>query len=439
MRVRSERKGAPEQIGPFVVVRRLGAGGMAEAFEAIRRGPGGFEQRVCLKRVLPAYAADAELVRLFLREARLAAVLSHRNITRVLDFGEHEGCHYLALELVDGMDLRALMKALAPDRLPLDVAAFVAMEMAEGLHHAHTRAGSTGPVVHRDVSPANTLLSIEGDVKLTDFGISKALNDAALTCSNLVRGNIWYMAPEQLDGQRHPDPRGDLYSLGVVLYELIAGRRPYHRSNDISMMRALAEGLRVPLAEVAPHAPAALVAIVDRLLQQSPEQRYPSAAHVVEALAPHVTSAASARRDLGEIVCAHVRARTSMEEPELLTLDLTPEHVSAVDPPPLASGARPRWQRYALGPGAWQSADRAAHQRRRENRPLPKQVETLRTPEAPVDAPLPRPADSALEPPNENSEVRIPGGSSLWWVTLVLATTTALGLATGAVWAFLSG
>ncbi len=117
-----------------------------------------------------------------------------------------------------------------------------------------------------------------------------------------------------------------------------------------------------------------------------------------------------------------------MEEPELLTLDLTPEHVSAVDPPPLASGARPRWQRYALGPGAWQSADRAAHQRRRENRPLPKQVETLRTPEAP-----------ALEPPNENSEVRIPGGSSLWWVTLVLATTTALGLATGAVWAFLSG
>ncbi|MCZ7685804.1 MAG: serine/threonine protein kinase [Sandaracinaceae bacterium] len=261
--------GAPRSIGPFQIVRRLGAGGMAEAFEGVRTGPGGFEQRVCVKRVLPAYSTDLELRRLFLREARLAAALSHRNITRVVDFGEDGGCHYLALELVDGIDLRGLLRAIPARRVPVGVAALVGLEVGEALEHAHTRSGRTGSVVHRDVSPANILVSADGDVKLSDFGISKALNDAPITRSDFVRGNVWYMAPEQIAGAP-TDPRSDLFSLGVVLYQCVAGRRPYAGPTDLAAMMALSEGRRAPLAEVAPDAPAAMVAIVDRLLSEDP-------------------------------------------------------------------------------------------------------------------------------------------------------------------------
>jgi serine/threonine protein kinase len=357
MDVVARQSGVPQRIGPFRVVRRLGAGGMAEAFEALRAGPGGFEQRVCLKRVLPGYSTDEDFVRMFLREARLAAALSHRNITRVVDFGEDAGCHYLALELVEGMDLRRLLR-VGGRPVPARVAALVGLEVAEALDHAHRRGGKTGPVVHRDVSPANILASIDGDVKLTDFGISKALNEAAHTRSELVRGNLWYMAPEQLDGTHRSDPRSDLFSLGVVLYELLSNRRPYDGPTDIAAMRALSEGRRTPLLAVSPHAPTELAAVVEALLDADPDGRPSSAAAVVEALAP-LTHPARDRRVLAELVCENrhkplrPRAAAAMapvtEElaaPSVAPASSVPSEWGAVPPehppaPPAAPGAGP--------------------------------------------------------------------------------------------------
>lgn len=416
----TERAGAPERIGPFEVLRRLGAGGMAETFEAVRRGPGGFEQRVCVKRVLPGYSTDAEFVRLFMREARLAAALSHRCVTRVLDFGEDRGCHYLALELVEGMDLRRLRKALAPRPVPLELAAFVALEIAEGLEHAHTRTGATGAVVHRDVSPANVLLGVDGDVKLTDFGISKALNDSPITRSEFVRGNIWYMAPEQIEGDRAADPRSDLFSLGIVLYECLAGRRPYQGPTDLATMMALSEGRRTPLREAVPDTPEPMLAIVDRLLAQRTEDRFQTAAEVAEALAP-LTSIAGARRQLGELVRAHRTAPAKVRalvEVHPVTHDLPREESPVV----VSSEVRPRWARYAVGPGTWASADEAAARRKRENRPLPAHVE-------PRDEPTGEARPSAARETNAESEVRPSRRASLVWVALVLTLVSGLGLA----------
>ena len=369
----------PGTIGPFRTIRRLGAGGMAEAFEAVREGPGGFRQRVCVKRILPTWSTERDFVRLFVREARLAAALSHRNITRVVDFGEDRGCHYLALELVDGLDLRRFLRALPePRRVPTDLVALIGLEIAEALEHAHTRGGETGPVIHRDVSPANILLGVDGGVKLTDFGISKALFDSPVTRSEMVRGNVWYMAPEQLEAGRPADPRSDLFSLGVVLYQCLSGRRPYHGPTDLAAMMALAEGRRMPLLQASPEVPEAMAKIVERLLASDPERRFPTAASVAESLAS-LAPVATARRALRQAVCDLQKIEPSRRLAVQVTLDAArtvPDadaigRALAAAPPPSPTRSAPpvrrappaRWNRYAVGPKAWASAGPAADMR----------------------------------------------------------------------------
>lgn len=385
----------PERIGPFTIVRRLGAGGMAETFEAVRRGPGGFEQRVCVKRILPAYSNDSELIRLFMREARLAAALSHRNVVRVIELGHDCGSPYLALELVHGVELRTLLRGLGRGgRMPLATAALVAMEIAEALEHAHTRGAPTGPIVHLDVSPANILVSVDGDVKLADFGISKAVVETSRTPPAGVRGNVWYMAPEQLEVPYSPDPRSDLFALGVVLYQCVAGVRPSRATTRVAAMLELSEGRRIPLRESAPDTPAPLHVIVERLLAQSPADRYADAGAVAEALAPFALVTGS-RRALRELVRAHRSASAptpSIAEPVTLPLGSTDDRPAseadfarpAPRPWPCAGHPhqiRPRWLRYAIAPGIWPAASRLEEDRRRQNRPLPRPLsDSIRSP-----------------------------------------------------------
>ena len=208
----------PRQFGPYRLVRRLGVGGMAETFEATRTRAEGFEQRVCLKRVLPAFSDDEEFVSRFQREAKLAAGLRHTNIVGVIDAGSIDGAHYMALELVDGVDLRSLLKSSPEQRLSPEVVALIAIDLGYALEHAH------GALVHRDISPSNILLSRSGDAKLADFGIAKALDGAHVTASRGAQGKIPYMAPERMRGES-VDGRADLFSLGVVMYEALSGVR----------------------------------------------------------------------------------------------------------------------------------------------------------------------------------------------------------------------
>ena len=306
--------GSREFLGPYELLDRLGTGGMAETFVAVRRGRAGFEQRVCLKRILPAFEADPEFVDMFLREARLSALLHHGHIARVLDFGVADGKHYLTLELVEGADLRALLRYLRrrAERLDPGLVGYLAQVLGSALDFAHSAdsEGTPAGIVHRDLSPSNVLLSRAGEVKLTDFGIAKAMNRPGSIQSQALKGKVPYMAPEYALGRRS-SPRSDLFSLGVLLYECLAGFRPFDGGHDLQTIEHARNGLREPLQPLAPNAPPVLVDAIEALLEPQPEKRPLHAAALLERL-DACPPPALARRHLGALV-------TSLDGSEGLT------------------------------------------------------------------------------------------------------------------------
>jgi serine/threonine protein kinase len=292
-----------DQLGPYKLVSRLGGGGMAETFVAIRTGPGKFTQRVCLKLVLPFYREDEDFARLFEREARLAAKLRHSNIVGVIDFGDIDGISYMALELVDGLDLRALLDAQNDNRLPSDFVVLCGLAIAHALEHAHKPLGGNGAddegIVHRDISPSNVLISRRGEVLLTDFGVAKAISSTSRKQS-AVKGKVPYMAPEYLRSEPL-DGRADLFALGVVLFESLAGERPYEGEHDPAIIMRILKGEHPPLTKLAPEAPQGLCQIIERLLEPDRENRPPNATVVIEVLDEFAPSS-KVRRRLGQQV-----------------------------------------------------------------------------------------------------------------------------------------
>lgn len=294
------------EFGPYTVVRRLGVGGMAETYEAIRKGPGDFTQRVCLKLVLPFFRGRADFLTLFEREAHLAAKLRHSNVVGVIDFGEVDGITYIALELVDGTDLATLLDAQPGSRISPAHAALVGHDIAAALEHAHDprRHGSAdgvaeNPIIHRDLSPSNVLVSRRGEILLTDFGVAKAITGTARQQS-AVKGKVPYMSPEQLRSEAI-DGRADLFALGVVLYESLGGQRPFQGDHDPATIMQILTGDRPPLVEVAPETPPGLAEVVEQLLEPDRDARPESATKVVELLDPYVPSPLE-RRGLGQLV-----------------------------------------------------------------------------------------------------------------------------------------
>lgn len=272
---------------------------MAETFVA--RRDDAVEQLVCVKRVLPAFNTDKDFVTQFVREARVAAKLRHSNIVGILDFGEVDTEHYMALELVDGVDMRGLLQMEKGERLGPELAAMIAIQIAYALEYAHA---SEGGIVHRDVTPSNILLSTHGEVKLADFGVAKALTGTSVaTATGFIKGKVPYMAPEQMRGA-DIDGRVDLFSLGVTLFEALSGRRPFVGKHDVEVMMKVLEGDRPTLAEIAPDVPAGLADVVERLLAPKPEDRFADAGEVVDALAPFVGNEEQARDRLAEKVRA---------------------------------------------------------------------------------------------------------------------------------------
>lgn len=204
---------------------------MAEVHLASQLGPGGFERRVALKHPLPHLAEDAESVAMFLDEARISAQLSHRNIVSVYEVDQHEGRYFIAMEYVDGQSLRALIKRSweLQRPVPLPVAGAIAREALAALAYAHDAPGPDGrplQLVHRDVTPANILVTIRGEVKLMDFGIARAAERLAATRTGSVKGTLAFMSPEQARGQP-VDRRADLYSFAATLYELLTLKRAF--------------------------------------------------------------------------------------------------------------------------------------------------------------------------------------------------------------------
>src|SRR5688572_10901443 len=255
-------------FGRYLIRRKLGRGGMGEVFLADQLGPLGPVRPVALKRMLPNLAAEREIARLFLEEMAIAAQLNHPNIATTYDFGAVDGDYFLAMEYVDGLSLNRIIEALGP--LPAPVALEIAKQVADALAHAHgKRLEGRGTLVHQDVSPHNVMISREGTVKLLDFGIARA--EAAVRGAR-VRGKAAYAAPEQLRGAA-PDRRFDLWSLGVVLYESLTGRRPFEGDDLMAVLRR-AEARDYPrLAEVRPEVEP-FEEIVARALEPDPEQRW---------------------------------------------------------------------------------------------------------------------------------------------------------------------
>ncbi|MCA1828538.1 MAG: protein kinase [Myxococcales bacterium] len=267
-------------LGKYKLVKLIASGGMAEVYLARQAGAAGFEKLVCLKRILPHLARDKQFVEMFLNEARLAARLDHPNIVSIFDLGEANGNYFIAMEFIDGPSLRAIHKLAAErgEHLPIPEICKIVSMAAGGLQYAHDLTDTNGKplgLVHRDISPDNVLVHRNGSAKVVDFGIAKAANSSSQTRTGTLKGKVAYMPPEQLRGEGL-DRRTDVFALGVVLYELLAGKRPWEGTSEVALIGKIMTEDPQPLGELRPDAPRELIDIVDKALAKDRAQRYQS-------------------------------------------------------------------------------------------------------------------------------------------------------------------
>lgn len=267
---------------------------MAEVWKAKVEGAAGFEKIIAIKRILPHLIDSQEFVGLFIEEAKLVAGLVHPNIVQVFDFGELEGgAYYLAMEYVPGTNLARLLDRLKKSgaRLPLEIGLYVGIETCKALGYAHSRAK---PVTHRDISPHNMLLSYEGEVKVADFGIAKVEGSSNMTDAGVVRGKAAFMSPEQANA-REIDHRSDLFSLGVVLFEIMTGERLYEGKGNAELFSSAATFQEAPADKLEP-LPYSVREVIRTALQADPEERYQTAAEMESDLTNALGSSTVAAR-----------------------------------------------------------------------------------------------------------------------------------------------
>ncbi len=281
----------PTTFGTYKILGRISTGGMAEIYKARNQGPGGFSRTFAIKRILPHLSTHQEFVDMLVDEAKIAGLLSHANIVQILDLGMAEGTYYIAMEYVDGPDLGRILKRASErgDRVPVPHAVYILLEVLKGLEYAHNRAvvrdGQPMPlqIVHRDVTPGNVLVSVQGEVKLTDFGIAKASVKALETLSGVIKGRFDYLSPEQASAGVL-DARSDLFSAGVLLYEMVTGKNPFSRKREADSIIAIREGKYEAARKVQPDLPSELDVILKRALEVDPSRRYQTATEMKEAL-----------------------------------------------------------------------------------------------------------------------------------------------------------
>jgi serine/threonine protein kinase len=273
---------APEEFGPYLVYERLGVGGMATVHRAKKRGIAGFERGVALKRMLPHLADDAEFIHSFVREAKLASLLIHPNIAQIYDFGRVGSVYYIAMEHVDGFDVRKMLRYSNRHKepLPLPVVLSILSELCDALDYAHTFVDENGMpqgIVHRDVSPSNLIVAHSGHLKVIDFGIAKANARQLHTESGRVKGKLGYMSPEAVSGRAF-GPVSDVFSAGVVAHELLTAHPLFSAKTDYDTLIRIHEAEILPPSRRNPGVPAAFDEVVLAALHRDPEHRLQSAA-----------------------------------------------------------------------------------------------------------------------------------------------------------------
>jgi TonB family protein len=276
------------RFGQYTLLERIAVGGMAEVWKARMRGVEGFQKTVAIKRILPHMTDNSEFVDMFIDEAKLAAQLTHPNIVHIYDLGRMGRDYYIAMEYVEGKDLRSLLNAgrRRGSPLPLGLGLLIAARVASALDYAHRKRDFEDRelgLVHRDISPQNVLLTYEGDVKLCDFGIVKAVAKASHTQMGALKGKLQYMSPEQAWG-RPVDPRSDLFSLGSVLFEMITGERLFPGDSEMSVLEAVRQGQTRTPRQVNPALPREVDEIVARAIAIDPNDRFQSAGEMKQRL-----------------------------------------------------------------------------------------------------------------------------------------------------------
>ena len=279
----------PRAFGRYFLVDKLAIGGMAEVYRAYFLGIKGFEMPLVIKRILPHLSANEAFVNMFITEAKIYVALRHHNIVQIYDFAKFHDHYFIALEYVAGRDLKNTLARLAEHRrhLSVDLALFVAYEVCKGLDYAHSQVDQKGHslgLIHRDLSPANILLSYQGEVKIADFGIAKAKMKADITKAGVLKGKYEYMSPEQARGEPSIDYRSDVFAVGILLYEMMTGQRLFKSDSDTTTLEMVKNGdipdPRSKNARISPR----LNQIIKRALHPSAESRFQTAKDLQMAL-----------------------------------------------------------------------------------------------------------------------------------------------------------
>jgi len=276
-----------QRIGKYEIVTQLSVGGMAEVFLVFAAGPGGFLKLFALKKILPNFRDD-HFVKMFIEEARITAELSHSNIAQVFELGKEQGELYLAMEFLNGQNLKQIQQAALKQQrtLPLGFVARVVHDTCLGLHFAHHFVDATGkamPVVHRDINPKNVMVDYNGRVKVVDFGIAKATGSLVQTQKGKVRGTPGYMSPEQVEGAEL-DGRSDLFCAGILLHELLCGRQLFTGNDRGEVMLKIAATDVTSPAKINPRVPRALAKVVLRALEKDPAKRFATGHEMARAI-----------------------------------------------------------------------------------------------------------------------------------------------------------
>ncbi len=270
------------RIGPYLLQKRVATGGMAELFLSDYVREDGFRKTVAVKRILPHLAENPDFIKMFTREARLAALLHHPNVIQIFDYGKIGKAYFIAMEYIHGKNLGEILWSLKQG-LPIDHAIYIISEICKGLDYSHSkRDGETGEplnIIHRDISPQNLLISYQGEVKVSDFGISKARSEPSFTQAGVIKGKLSYLSTEQALG-KPVDQRADIYALGLVFYETLTGKRVFQFDDDLEALRAIPKAEVEPLINARPEVPEELNRIVMKCLEKDRDLRYQSASEL---------------------------------------------------------------------------------------------------------------------------------------------------------------
>ena len=268
----------PQPFGKYLLLERISVGGMAEVFKAKAFGVEGFEKIIAIKKILPSMAEDADFIQMFIDEAKICGQLNHANICQIFELGRIDDSHFIAMEYIWGKDVLQIQNRFRRLRkfMPVNMAAFLASKMCEGLDYAHRKKDATGKplnIIHRDVSPQNVIVSYEGEVKVIDFGIAKAASRSSKTQAGVLKGKFGYMSPEQVGG-KPLDQKADIFAIGTILYEILTNERLFLGESDFATLEKVRNVNVPPPSTVNKEIPPALDKIIMKALAKDLEARY---------------------------------------------------------------------------------------------------------------------------------------------------------------------